>query len=69
MKSWACAARAAASICSGVARGDPYAMFPAIESSKSTVSCVTIPICDRSDARVTSRMSMPSIVIDPPVTS
>ena len=26
-------------------------------SSKSTVSCVTMPICARSDASVTSRMS------------
>ena len=42
-------------------RGRPYAMFAAIVSSNSTVSCVTMPICDRSDASVTSRMSTPSI--------
>ena len=58
MNSCACAARAAASICvRGRRRGDPYAMLFAIVSSKSTVSCVTIPICARSDASVTSRMS------------
>ena len=34
-------------------------------SSNSTVSCVTMPICARSDASVTSRMSRPSIRIAP----
>jgi hypothetical protein len=36
---------------------------------EQTVSCVTMPICSRSDASVTSRMSRPSIVIVPLVTS
>ena len=40
-------------------------MLAAIVSSKSTVSCVTMPICARSDASVTSRMSRPSIRIAP----
>ncbi len=55
MNSWACAARAADSISSWVAVGRPNAMLAAIVSSKSTVSCVTMPICDRNDASVTSR--------------
>ena len=41
----------------------------AMVSSNSTVSCVTMPICARSDASVTSRMSRPSIRMAPPVTS
>ena len=45
--------------------GAPYAMLLAIVSSKSTVSCVTMPICSRSDARPTLRMSTPSIRIAP----
>ena len=62
MNSCACAARAAASI--SLARrvrravGDVAARSV---SSNSTVSCVTMPICARSDASVTSRMSTPSI--------
>jgi hypothetical protein len=41
----------------------------AIVSSKSTVSCVTMPMCCRSEASVTSRMSVPSIAMAPDVTS
>ena len=33
------------------------------------VSCVTMPICARSEASVTSRTSTPSIRMPPPVTS
>ena len=36
-------------------------MLLAMLSSKSTVSCVTMPICARSDFSVTSRMSTPSM--------
>ena len=36
-------------------------MLLAIVSSNSTVSCVTMPICARSEASVTSRMSTPSM--------
>ena len=38
-------------------------------SLNRTMSWVTSPICDRSEARVTSRMSIPSIVIRPEVGS
>jgi hypothetical protein len=69
MKSWALAARAAASISACVAFGAPYAMLVATVSSKSTVSCVTMPIWLRSDASPTSLMSTPSISMEPPVTS
>jgi hypothetical protein len=65
----ACAARAAASIASRPASGRPYATLAAIVSSKSTVSCVTMLICDLSEASVTSRTSWPSTRIAPPVTS
>ena len=41
-------------------------MLLAIVSSNSTVSCVTMPICARSDCSVTWRMSRPSIAIAPP---
>ena len=51
------------------AAGEAYAMLLPIVSSNSTVSCVTMPICDRSDSSVTSRMSTPSMAIAPPVTS
>ena len=34
-------------------------------SSKRTTSCVTRPICDRREARVTSRRSVPSTVTGP----
>ena len=43
--------------------------WPRRVSSKSTVSCVTIAICARSDASVTSRTSTPSMRMAPPVTS
>ena len=52
MKSCAFAARAAASMSAVDACGEPYAMLLAIVSSNSTVSCVTMPICRRSDASV-----------------
>ena len=38
-------------------------------SLNRTVSCVTMPICFRSDERVTSRTSWPSIRMRPAVTS
>jgi hypothetical protein len=38
-------------------------------SLNRTVSCGTIPIADRSDFCVTSRMSWPSIKMRPPLTS
>jgi hypothetical protein len=44
-------------------------MLLATLSSKSTVSCVTIPICWRRDASVTSRMSTPSNEMRPLLTS
>ena len=75
MNPWALAACAAATIASFDTPGVPcdpyvpYAMLFAIVSSNSTVSCVTIPICDRSEARDTSRISVPSMTIDPVVTS
>jgi hypothetical protein len=39
------------------------------ESLKRKVSCVTTPICARSEACVSSRTSWPSTVIRPVVTS
>jgi hypothetical protein len=44
-------------------------MFAAMVSSNSTVSWVTMPVCARSEASVTSRTSWPSIMMLPPVTS
>jgi hypothetical protein len=38
-------------------------------SLNSTVSCGTMPIAERSDVCVTSRMSSPSIRMRPPLTS
>jgi hypothetical protein len=69
MNSCACAARAACSISSAVLAGDAYAMFTAMVSSNSTVSCVTMPTCCRSERSVTSRTSTPSISTAPEVTS
>ena len=45
--------------------GRPKAMLSAIEPAKRKPSCGTIPSCLRSDACVTSRRSVPSIVIRP----
>ena len=44
-------------------------MFALTVSLKSTVSWVTRPICSRRLFSVTSRMSTPSMVITPSVTS
>jgi len=44
-------------------------MFARTDVLKSTVSCVTSAIWARRLASVTSRMSVPSIAILPPVTS
>ena len=63
------AASAAASISSVAASGRPKAMFSPMVAANSTVSCRTTPICERSDARVTPRRSMPSISIAPRVGS
>ena len=44
-------------------------MLLAIVPEKRIASCRTIPICDRSDDRVTARTSSPSMVTDPDDTS
>jgi hypothetical protein len=49
--------------------GWPYAMLLRTVSLNRMVSCVTLPICLRSEASVTSRRSRPSIRMRPPVTS
>mmetsp|Transcript_23442 Transcript_23442/g.60301 ORF Transcript_23442/g.60301 Transcript_23442/m.60301 type:complete len:175 (-) Transcript_23442:614-1138(-) len=69
MKSCAFAIRAASTISSRVASGRPYEMLFATESSKSTGSCPTRPIWRRSHCRLSSRMSTPSRVTEPPFTS
>ena len=52
MKSWALAARAAASISSLVASSFPYAMFSQIVVPSSIESCSTTAIWSRSEAWV-----------------
>ena len=65
MKSWAPAARAAASTSARVASGRPYAMLLCTESEKRKLSSKTTPMLRRSESSVTSRRSMPSTVIAP----
>ena len=63
------AIRAASSTLLSGTSGWPYAMLFRTVSLNSTVSCVTLPICSRSEAIVTSRRSWPSIRIRPSFTS
>ena len=58
------ASRAAASICSRVASGLPYAMFDAIVPVKRIGSCGTTPMACRHDEDVNSRISTTSVSTD-----
>ena len=69
MKSWASAARAAASMSASLASGFPYAMLSRTRSENRKLSSKTTPTCDRSDWNVTSRTSMPSMRTEPAATS
>src|SRR5215213_7389380 len=65
----AAAGLAASMIASSLAPGRPKAMFARTVSSNRTTSWLTTAILARSEARVASRTSVPSIRTAPPVTS
>ncbi len=69
IKSYALAALAAAIISSSLLRISPYEMLCLKVSLKRMDCWVTTAIWERRDERVTSRTSVPSIRMDPPVTS
>ena len=69
MKPSAAAARAAASISARVALRRPKPMFSATVAESSTNSWLTTAIWSRSEARVSERMSWPSIRMRPAVGS
>ena len=65
-KSCALASPAASRTSSSEAPSLPYAMFSPTVPSKRTGSCPTSPSCERSQRRLSVRMSTPSRVIAPP---
>ena len=65
MNSWALARRAAASISAAVTLGAPKAMLSRTLAANRKVSWSTTLTCARSDCRVYSRMSRPSISTRP----
>ena len=69
MNSCAPTARAAASTSSRVASARPKAMFSPTVPLNRNASCGTMPICERSEAAVTSRRSWPSTSTRPDVGS
>ena len=69
MKSSASAARAAATICSWVASGRPYAMLAGTVSENRKLSSITSPMAARSESWVRSRTSCPPTRSAPPLTS
>mmetsp|Transcript_20001 Transcript_20001/g.59101 ORF Transcript_20001/g.59101 Transcript_20001/m.59101 type:complete len:167 (+) Transcript_20001:324-824(+) len=66
MKPCALAKRAAPSTSASLAPALPYRMLSATEPWKRTGSCPTSPSCERSQRRLSVRMSTPSRVIAPP---
>mmetsp|Transcript_14134 Transcript_14134/g.44438 ORF Transcript_14134/g.44438 Transcript_14134/m.44438 type:complete len:176 (-) Transcript_14134:3706-4233(-) len=66
MKPCALAKRAAPSTSASLAPALPYRMLSATEPWKRTGSCPTSPSCERSQRRLSVRMSTPSRVIVPP---
>ena len=66
---WICAARAASSTSSSVASGFAKRRFSRIVALNRYVSCETTPTDAASESNVSSRMSTPSIVTRPLVTS
>ena len=65
----ACATSSASAICSGVASGRPRVRFSRTDIENSVGSSNAVATTERSESRVRLRMSCPSMVIDPAVTS
>ncbi|MPM71138.1 hypothetical protein SDC9_118101 [bioreactor metagenome] len=69
IKSWILACFAALMTSSSVASGLPNVILSRIVPENNTDSCNTIPTCLRNISKSNSRISVPSIITDPSLTS